>query len=167
MTRNLRQEALCRAFIHAIAARAGMSVSLPNADFGIDMTLSDIINLNGHFLESGTKIDVQAKSVVQREGVIDSVRYDLDIRAYNALRLTSVAVPRILVVLVLPQDERDWSSQSEDELVLRRCAYWLSLKARPPVANRRSIRVTIPRRNVFSAAGLHGMIDRLKRGEEP
>ena len=39
-------------------------------------------------------------------------------------------------MLVLPTEEADWLSQTVEELVLRHCAYWISLKGRPPTKAR-------------------------------
>ena len=39
MTRNHRQESLCRAYVLAIAAQAGLTWSRPQEDYGIDLSL--------------------------------------------------------------------------------------------------------------------------------
>jgi hypothetical protein len=69
------------------------------------------------------------------------------------------------VVLVLPEDEDLWLSQSHEELILRRCAYWLSLRGAEPTTARSSIRVPIPLAQVFSVPALQTMMNRLLRGE--
>jgi hypothetical protein len=167
LTRNHRQEALCRAYVHAVAACCGMSSSTPLPDYGIDLTLHDIQFIDGRRVESGRKLDVQAKATT-RAGIQEGhVRYDLDVSSYNALRLLTAGSPRILVVLSLPAKEADWWGQSEEELVVRRCAYWLSLRGREPTANRKSVRVLLPRANVFSVGALKAIMGRLKEGGEP
>jgi hypothetical protein len=166
LTRNHRQEALCRAYVLAIAARCGMSVSVANPDYGIDLTLNDIVVSGDHHAESGYKIDIQAKSATLANLSQAAVRYDLDVRAYETLRQPKPGNPRILVVLLLPEDEKDWSVQTEDELILRRCAYWLSLRGRPATANRRSIRLAIPRVKLFSIEALQRLLDRIKKGQD-
>jgi len=37
-------------------------------------------------------------------------------------------VPRILVVVTVPAVAQEWLSQSEEEMVLRHCGYWISLR---------------------------------------
>jgi hypothetical protein len=167
LTRNHRQEALCRAYVQAIAARCGMSCSVPSPDYGIDLTLNDIEEMGGGLAESGYKLDVQAKSATRAAVAEDAIRYDLPAQAYEVLRQPAVGCPRILVVLVLPRDEARWSGQTEEALILRHCAYWLSLKGHGPTANRRSVRVSIPRANVFSVEALHGLMARIKGGAQP
>jgi hypothetical protein len=166
LTRNHRQEGLCRAYIQAIAAACGMSCSMPNPDYGIDLTLNDIEEHGGRRAESGYKIDVQAKSVTQAVLAATEVRYDLDAPSFETLRHPAGA-PRILVVLVLPEDEAHWTAQTEDALLLRHCAYWTSLKGRKASRNRRSVRIALPRGNLFSVPAVLAMMGRIKRGEEP
>jgi hypothetical protein len=43
-----------------------------------------------------------------------------------------------------------WLSQTSEELTLRHCAYWISLKGHPSTTATSTIRVTIPLTNIFS-----------------
>src|SRR5437899_878490 len=114
LTRNHRQEALCRAYVQAIAARCGMSLGISQPDYGIDLTLNDIEIIDGRRSESGHKLDVQAKSTVAAMGRTGTIYYDLDAKAYEMLRRVIPGRYRILVVLVLPRDERMWTDQTEE-----------------------------------------------------
>ncbi len=166
MIRNHRQEGLCRAYVHAVAAFRGMSVSTPNPDYGIDLTLNDVVTVGGQWIESGYKLDVQAKSTTLASLETGYVRYDLEVRSYNTLRYREAPSPRILVVLILPENEREWLTLTEDELRLRRCAYWMTLKGRRSVPNRRSVRLRVPRTQLFSDEHLSALVKRIKAGEE-
>jgi len=166
LTRNHRQEALCRAYIQAIAARCGIGWSTPHPDYGIDLTLNDI-EVRGHFrAESGYKLDVQAKSASRANLTETHLRFDLDLKAYETLRQPLPGCPRVLVVLVLPHDEDQWTTQLEEELILRYCAYWTSLRGQGPTKNRRSVRLVLPRTNVFSIGALQAIMNRIKTGAE-
>ena len=52
------------------------------------------------------------------------------------------------------------------KLELRKCMYWSSLRGLPPVKNRSTVRVTIPRRQVFTLDALRWIMDRVRAGEE-
>jgi hypothetical protein len=67
----------------------------------------------------------------------------------------------------MPGDEALWLTQSPDELVLRHCAYWISLKGYPSSPSTSTVRVPIPLANVFSVAAVQGIIQRLREGKEP
>jgi hypothetical protein len=167
LTQPHRQEALSRAYVQAIAAACGMGYSLPNPDYGIDLTLEDIVVREQRRVPSGWKLDVQAKSTTLAAVAGANVKYDLGVRAYDDLRDPEAPCPRILVVLVLPEDESAWLAQSEAELILRRCAYWYALRGRGRTTRRRTVRLSIPRANVFSVEALRGIMGRLKQGILP
>jgi hypothetical protein len=165
LTKNHRQEALSRAYIQAIAARAGMTCSSRGLDYGIDLTVHEISRRGRRIGETGFRIDFQAKSTDAAGVTPESVLYDLDVKNYDDLRVTPPAGPRLLVVLVLPGDETQWTEQNEEQLLLRRAAYWVSLMGRPPVANVRTVRLALPRANLFTIEALREMMDRLHKGE--
>src|SRR5438128_612267 len=127
LPRNQRQEGLSRAYVRAIAAQAGALCCEPIQDFGIDIFLRGLERRDQQYLDIGPQLDVQLRSTMRAEVRDEVIVYDLDVRTYNLLRTESSDRPRILVLLVLPADEAQWLSQSVEELVLRRCAYWMSL----------------------------------------
>ncbi len=167
LPRNQRQEALSWAYVRAVAAQAGVLCSAEEQDFGIDLSLRGVEIRGRQYWGTGPRLDLQVKSTTQDEIRADSVVYDLEVRAYNILRESSWPRPRILVLLVLPQDEDAWLAQSADELVLRRCAYWMSLQGAEPTTARTTIRVTIPSNNRFSVAAIRAIMERLEKGEMP
>jgi hypothetical protein len=162
------QEALSRAYIHAVAARCGMSTATYDFDYGIDLTINEITRKNGKLCPKAYRIDVQAKCTILAQFDSDTIRYDLTADDYNFLcdKDVPTAVPRILVLLVLPQLEIEWMNQDETALTLRQCAYWASFKGKPITENVKTIRVTLSRGNVFSSANLVGIMARIARGEE-
>jgi hypothetical protein len=167
LTRNHRQEALSRAYVQAVAARCGLGCTLlRDFAYGVDLTLHDISRKGRRYTESGFKLDIQAKSLAG--GVLTETHavYDLSVPAYDDLRDPYLGCPRILVVLVLPEQEQDWTTQTEEHLLLRRCAYWMSLKGYPPTENERTVRLPIPRTNVFSIASLQLLMAKV-RAREP
>ncbi|MBI1915345.1 MAG: DUF4365 domain-containing protein [Planctomycetes bacterium] len=166
LTRNHRQEALCRAYVQAVAALAGVSSSVPTPDYGIDLSLRSIDEIGNQHQDAGVQLDLQLRSTTRATIADAQVSYDLDARTYEFLRAASL-VPRILVVLALPDEESRWLSQSLEELILRRCAYWYSLRGAVPTTATSSVRVAIPRARVFSVEAVQGMMHRLAEGETP
>jgi hypothetical protein len=150
LTKQHRQEALCGAYVGAIAAQAGLICSEPEYDYGIDLCLRAIRRRGSRFADVGGQLDLKLKSTTRAYHNDSDVRFDLETKTYDDLRETGDDVPRILVVLLMPPDESQWIGQSPEELVLRRGPYWLSLKGYPPTKAGRTVRMTIPRSNVFS-----------------
>jgi len=52
-------------------------------------------------------------------------------------------------------------------LILRLCAYWLSLRGFEATTATSSVRLFIPREQVFSVDALHDLMRRLTQGDGP
>lgn len=167
LTRSHRQEALSRAYVRAVAAQAGLGVTEPESDYGIDMSLRVISLRDNRRRDVGPQIDLQLKRTTRAFVTTTHLSYDLEVVNYDDLREVGELAARLLVVLVQPEDEADWLSQSADELVLRHCAYWLSLRGKPATSSRRTVRVKVPLENIFSVEALRGIIQRLQEGNDP
>lgn len=165
LTRNHRQEVMCRTYVQAIAGRCGLSCSLRDFDYGIDVTLHDIRRRGHRYMESGFNLDIQAKSTTTPSLMATEVMYDLDVKSYDDLRDPQVGCPRILVLLILPEDENQWTEQSEDHLLVRHAAYGLSLNGWASTANQKTVRVALPRANLFSVPALETLMAKVCRGE--
>jgi hypothetical protein len=165
LTRQHRQEALSRAYIQAVAALAGMSVTWKATDYGVDLSLNQIKQRGRRFVEAGVQLDVQLKSTTVASVVETHVRHDLEVKSYEDLRDVAVRVPRILVLVVLPEEEMDWLSVTEAKLIVRHAGYWISLTGYPPSIGTKTIRVALPRSNLFSVEALQNLVARTSKGE--
>ncbi len=165
LTRAHRQEALSRAYIQAVAGACGLSCSFRDFDYGIDTTLHVIREVEERLEETGHSLDIQAKSTTAAAIGPTEIVYDMELDAYRLLRASTPFTPRILVLLVMPNDEKAWLDHDEERLTLRRCAYWLSLRGRPETRNRKSVRITIPCSNVFSPAELSRLMEKVVKRE--
>jgi hypothetical protein len=72
-------------------------------------------------------------------------------------------VPRILVVVLVPENIENWIQQSEEEMCTRHCAYWVSLLGMPATRNTTSVTVELPRRNLFTVEALESMMQRISQ----
>ena len=88
--------------------------------------------------------------------------FQLKSENYESLRVDS-QTPRLLVVLYMPRVEGEWITITTDELVLRRCAYWLNLHGSPEVTARRPT-VYIPKSQVFDVPGLRRLMEQSRNG---
>jgi hypothetical protein len=145
-------ELLSRAYFQAVVAQAGGTCVAPTPDFGIDFDVHDVASDDGKFSDVGVVMHVQLKSTTEAVFVQerDIFQYDLEMKAYNSLRKHPVNVPWFLVLFIMPKDETIWLNQDHEGMILRHCAYYLSLAGMPEVANEDRVRVTVPRQQVFS-----------------
>src|SRR5205823_8046818 len=114
--------------------------SQPEPDFGIDLSLRLVTAVQNRRRDAGVQVDLQLKSTTRASRTPTAVLYDLEVEAYNDLRGADCPCPRILVVFVMPPDEADWLGQTAEELTLRHCAYWLSLRGLPATTATSTVR---------------------------
>lgn len=151
------EEALSEAYVTAIAARAGYVTSKGNFDRdGVDLTIQAGDHLR-------PKIDLQLKATIGLDGAKDPMSFSLKRRNYDLLRITT-QTPRLLVVLHLPRDKEDWLRVSPTELILKHCAYWLSLRGAPETDVEHEKTVYIPSANRFDVASLTRLMDQSRTG---
>lgn len=154
------QEQLSLAYVQAISALAGCVVDRP-IDYGVDLWLGYLTRMNdGGRRDFGHKIGIQAKATTDAEVSGTLVRYALEAKAYRDLT-ASRGLPRILVLYVMPKGEEQWAQATEDELILRRCAYWEYLRGRAPSDNQSSVTIEIPRSRRFDVAAVQGPLRKL------
>jgi hypothetical protein len=113
---------------------------------------------------AGPKIDVQLKASSDPSHVHpEHISWSLSRKHYDILR-GNACVSRILVVLVLPAEEDDWVHHSAESLILRRCAYWESLRGHGPLeADKDGTTVHVPTANVFSPSTLQRLMETVSR----
>ena len=153
-----REEALSRAYLQAVAAGAGYVVASLDFDRdGIDCE----IKAGGRMRPS---LGIQLKATIHLGDVQEGhYRYPLKRRNYDLLR-EPTQTPRVLVVLALPTDEAEWLTVTEAELVLRRCAYWVSLADAPESENQTSVTVSLPELQRFDVSALRALMDQSRTG---
>lgn len=145
------------AYISAVAAHAGYQVSVPQIDRdSIDgILLADI--------GRRPRIEFQAKATAATIGNQNDLAFDLSIKNYNDLR-AEVILPRLLIVVVVPEHPAEWLDQDAERLCLKRCGYWLSLAGEPERENKTKVRVSIPRQQRFDTAALLKLMQQAQEG---
>lgn len=153
-SQNDIKERLSVAYLVAVAARAGCQVTEIHVDRNrIDATVSAISGAR-------VKIDIQLKATSAECVNEDMVVYDVDVPTYDALRSEHVQSAQLLVVLLLPDDPTCWLTVDEQALALKKCAYWKNLRGAPATPNSTSIRIRLPRSQIFSPEALRALIER-------
>ncbi len=166
VTPKQRQEELSRVYLHAVAAKCGFALGSWTQDQScIDVTVG-ASGVLGEGTLSDPKLDVQLKCTASEAKVREhAVSVQLERAQYDRLVAKS-SVPKILVVLVLPKNEEQWVEHSSEQLILRRCAYFLRTTGMPPFPTEKdSTVVQVPLQNEFSPGALQAMLERLSRGE--
>jgi hypothetical protein len=166
VTPNQQREELSKAYVAAVAARCGFKLGTWSQDDDcLDVTIGAAGILGGGTL-AGPKLDIQLKASSDPRHVLpEHISWSLRREHYDLLRGRACS-PRILVVLVLPEEEGEWMHHTADSLILRRCAYWESLRGRGPIDGpQESTTVHVPKTNVFSPSTLQRLMEKVSREE--
>jgi hypothetical protein len=79
-------------------------------------------------------LDVQLKATYQNLSENDGrFSYSLEMPHYDKLRETEIAAPRSLAVLRHPENPAEWLQVTDECLIAKRCAHWVSLFSAPAV----------------------------------
>jgi hypothetical protein len=156
---------LGQAYVRAVAHAAGFFVQESQRALDSDGVDLMILERGVRGVARSIRLDVQLKATAEpiRE---DSFPVDLSVKNYDELRAAG-QVPSILVVVALPADMRDWVSATEQELIVRHCGYWHSLRGAEGSANATSVRVRIPRSSFFHVDQLQAIMERIRQGGHP
>jgi len=162
------KEQLSRAYAKAIAARAGIILKEYDVDYGLDGKFSDVEydSERKRYLENGFGIDFQIKATTNVVLQGTKLLYDLETKNYKDLIKTSVGTPRILVVYSMPKQPDEWTTVSEEHIILRRCAWWCSLKGHDDTTNTGTKRIELPSSQKLTSEELRRLIERVKEGAE-
>jgi len=160
---TLKKEALGEAYVRAVVAKAGYNYGGYNHDFGIDGIIKDVKEIRGGYRDTGFGIDFQLKSTWDVTFENGELVYDLEVKNYNDLVSWEGGNPAVLILFVMPKDENLWLDFSNEQLVIRQCAWWCSLKGLPLVDNEHTKRIRIPESQVFSPAELERLMAEVRR----
>ncbi|MGF1472420.1 MAG: DUF4365 domain-containing protein [Rubrobacteraceae bacterium] len=160
-----RKEQFSIAYLHAVASVAGYRTATPNVD---DDSIDWCVKARGrHGRIRSPQVDLQLKCTEQVACRNGSFAFPLSVKNYNELRGSDVHVPRILVVVFVPEAIHLWLDQSEERLLMKHCAYWVSLREAAPRSNTASVTVSLPRTNRFTVSALEDMMSRIGNGGTP
>ena len=150
------------AYLEAVASQAGCWIADPRVDRN---SVDGILMGESNGLPS--VFGFQAKATSQDVLRENHLSFPLPIRNYNDPRLSTSALrfQRILIVLRMSKETDEWLNQTDEELCMRHCAYWRSLRDEPEVPNVSNVSVHVPLANMFNRDSLTDLMDKAARGE--
>jgi Domain of unknown function (DUF4365) len=158
---------LSRAYVRAIAGRAGLNLAIREYDYGVDGSFDEVVVRQNRRVESGFSLSFQLKASTLWQFDPTHILYDLEVKTYNDLilrRSIKAAIPCILILLALPTDSIDGLICDESELRLRGTCYWEYLSGNPS-ANRSSVRIRILRSQRLTPESLLTLMQNVKTGD--
>ncbi|MCK4593437.1 DUF4365 domain-containing protein [bacterium] len=157
-----QKEQFSYAYIRAVATVAGISITRPDVDDDkVDLLLK---RTGGNGKLKSPQFDVQVKCTHTISPDDEEFKYEMDVNDYNYL-INQFMYPRIVIIVIVPEDVNDWLEQSNNELVLRHCGYWLSLEGKKRSNNLRTLTLEIPKINIFTVDTLINLMDKVAQGK--
>lgn len=157
------KEDLSICYLQTIATINGIALERQNHDEdSMDVIIKKFLELSGGF-RFNSQISIQLKSTSSPSQYSigeEVVTYKLKVKNYNDLCAKS-AMPSMLALFVLPENEKEWISWSERELLLKGQMYWISLKGNPPSTNAESTTIKIPKYNRLSIDSIEDLLIRV------
>ncbi len=165
MDLNTQKEEFSYSFIQTTASASGYAfqrTTTPLDQAGIDATITGLgVQGSMGFPQLYVQVKCTSRDVLEE----NYIRYPLKIKNYEELRNNYQYPPLILVVVLVSDNVDEWLYQSEEELCLRRCGYWMSLRGEPETSNKETVTVYLPRKNLFAVNALKSLMQRIARGE--
>lgn len=156
LSENDQKEQLSVAYVEAVAAKAGYATARYNVDRdSIDFQISAAGSMR-------PSLGLQLKATSSPVWQGDTLKFVLKRKNYDDLRADRM-FPAILVVLVLAEREEEWLSCDETALILRRCAWWVSLKGEAAIETD-SKTVYLPQTQMFNPDSLRDLMQRARGG---
>jgi hypothetical protein len=163
MTEQHKMEALNKAYVLAVAAKAGLSSSIPDPDYGIDIQFQRITMRGKRRQQTGIALNCQLKAStdwrISDDGT--SIIYNLEAKTYNDLADDSALT--ILILLCLPNIIDEYLEMCEDYLLIRKCCYYWINENRETTTNRATKTIYIPRRQILTPNSLNTLVMRAQR----
>ena len=161
------KEQLSYAYLHAIASRAYFGCDRPTVDRdSVDATVSARESLTSDSLLRSPRLDFQLKATALPPLVGEAFSFELKLKNYDDLRAEGRHIPLLLAVFIMPDDETQWLTFSEEALIMRRCAYWSNIRGYAPSGNTATQTVTVMRNNILTPQTLRALLVKVSRREE-
>ncbi|MFD7545864.1 DUF4365 domain-containing protein [Pseudarthrobacter sp. NPDC059871] len=152
-------------YLHSVVAAAGCSLGAPFPDRGIDWTVNHESTQHALDPEASIKISLKSTSTVAPNPSGDHFSFRVENDHLLKLEASPVLIPRILVVMLVPTSWDDWIDVGTDNLTINHCCYWVNLAGEQhTLAASGKTTVHIPTANVFDAAALCGIMQRVGSG---
>jgi hypothetical protein len=160
-----QKEQFSHAYVKAVAAVAGFAWYKPSVDDdSVDLGLAQ---RGGGGTIRSPRLELQLKCAARTTPTEEEFGFSIKLKNYDDLRDPNVLVPRLLVVILVPDDLADWLAHTETELALRRCGYWSNLRGLPPTTNATGQTVPMSRQRRFTIESLRAIMERIGNGELP
>lgn len=145
MDDNTKKEEFSYGYIKIIAAVSGLEVNIagrPSDNAGIDIIIKAPDIIQGVF---SPRIDAQVKCTSGDILKDEFIKFTCKVNNYKRLMGFSSA-PQILIVVIVPKTINTWLTITNNDTLVKGCAYWISLTGEEITKNKKSVTIDIPKK---------------------
>jgi hypothetical protein len=131
------------AYVGAMAAQAGLNtgnMKVDNQSIDLDVDGECPAAITNRF----PKISLQFKCTSQKLVKNGVIKFPLSRKNYDDLKNERLIVPRYLIVLLVPDDPKQWLVHKDDHMTVHNTCYWASIQPIPNLGNKKSVTIDIP-----------------------
>ena len=137
-------------------------LDMRHIDQNMTVTASILVSMLAD--QCAQNLHVQLKATINLRKSGDFFKFQLEKKNYDDLKVETM-VPRIIVILALPKKEEIWLNVSVERLIIRRCAFWASLRGMPELPlGQESKTIAAPAVNKFDVNGLNKLMEMARTG---
>jgi len=168
---NDTEAELSYAYLHAVASQAGFTCSYSNRLEDsyriIDARVGAGVKPDPTSILEDFEIEIQLKATSKElNNSSGKISYPFKgIKQYDKLRSEVTGGRKFLILLQLPEDHKEWLNVSEEQLLLKGVAYWVSLRGAPKSTNETTQTIYIPTQNILTVDSLKNLMIRISKKE--
>lgn len=167
MTESQQKEDISMHYLGLLCAQSGIDFERTHHDDdGTDVILKKRFS-NSDNQVYDTEIHFQLKATSSKSQYTETakeIRYRLKAKNYNDLCIPSI-VPLYLVVLILPEKQKEWISWDDEELLVHGRMYYYSLEDKKKTANEHEVTIIIDKTDRIDEAILSIMLRRANQSQ--
>lgn len=158
-------EQLQEGYVAAVAASAGVIAEFRRRDvhkFDVELSRQPDIAQE----EVAVRIQLKSTTQIKPDPADTSFPFRFKTRPdFESLAMPRTVQPHILVVMVVGKDQSTWAEADQERLWVSHCCYWVSLAGQVAPPKPEQPVVQVPTSNIFDAAALTEILDRIERGD--
>lgn len=158
-------EQLQESYVGAVASTAGVAVQNARRDyFKYDVEFMRQLDTSVQEVSVRAQLKSTTQFKYRADGSSFSYRFETP-EAFDDLAMARSTQKRILVLMLVHHDQNRWTYAHPRAMLMRHCCLWLYMEGMTRTTDRPT--VSVPTANVFNAAALTGILDRIEKGGTP
>ncbi len=156
------EESLSISYVNAVVSKAGQVFQRLERDYGVDGEVRRVDSIEGSLIDTCAIFACQLKASKNWSENEDDIIYDIKAEAYNRLveQNKRGTIPCLLLLMCLPEDDKEWLIINENELILKKSCYYYKV-AGERTENKSSVRIRIPKKNLFDCFAVNNLLESL------